>query len=82
MGNLPALLPNAIFRFGLVKFIVIVSNNYSKVIDKMGFTIEDKALIIINDSFLIDFSRGRQPIKRLCIASIHIRTIKLRQTFR
>jgi hypothetical protein len=26
--------------------------------------------------------RGRQPVKRLCIASIHMSTIKLRQTFR
>jgi hypothetical protein len=36
--------------------------------------------ILIN-YLIIDFSRGRQPIKRLCIASIHMCTIKLRETF-
>jgi hypothetical protein len=41
---------------------------------KMGFTIEGKALI--------DFSRGGQPIKRLCIGGIIIGTTEPRQTFR
>jgi hypothetical protein len=50
----------------------------------MAFTNEDKALIIINSKLMkkIDISRGRQPVKRLCIASIHMCTIKLRETFR
>jgi hypothetical protein len=44
---------------------------------KMGFTIEDKALIDI------DFSRGGKPIKRLCIGGIIIiGTTEPRQTFR
>jgi hypothetical protein len=41
----------------------------------MGFNIEDKAFMINNQ---LIFNRGRQPIKRLCIASIHIRMSKLR----
>jgi hypothetical protein len=63
------------FRQSLQMFPVTVSNNYSRISGKMSFTIEDKALII-------DFSRGRQPIKRLCLASTHMCTIKLRQMFR
>jgi hypothetical protein len=64
------------FRQNLPTFPVIVSNNYPRISGKMSSTIEDKALIII------DFSRGRQPIKRLCIASVHMCTIKLRETLR
>jgi hypothetical protein len=45
-----------VFDFGksLRRFPVIVSNNYPRIIDEMGFTtftIEDKALIIINNKF-------------------------------
>jgi hypothetical protein len=44
-------------------FTVIVSNCCPRISGKMGFTIEDKALLI--NQLIRDFSRGRQPIKRL-----------------
>jgi hypothetical protein len=37
------------FRQSLRMFPVIVSNNYPRISSKMGFNIEDKALIIINN---------------------------------
>jgi hypothetical protein len=37
------------FWQSLKTFTVIVNNNYPRISDKMGFTIEDEALIIIND---------------------------------
>jgi hypothetical protein len=37
------------FWKSLKTFTVIVNNNYPRISDKMGFTIEDEALIIIND---------------------------------
>jgi hypothetical protein len=49
---------------------VIVSNNYPRINGKISSTIGDKASIII------DYSRVWQPIKRLCIASILMCTIK------
>jgi hypothetical protein len=38
-----------VFYFGLRTFPVIVSNNYARINGKMGFTIEDKTLIINNE---------------------------------
>jgi hypothetical protein len=61
------------FRQSLRTFPVIVSNNDPKISGKISFAIEDKPLII--NKLIIDFSRGRQPIKRLCIACIHMCTI-------
>jgi hypothetical protein len=60
-----------VFDFGRAykPFPVIVSNNYPRISGKLGFII-------------IDFSGGRQPIRRLCIARIDMCTIKLRKTFR
>jgi hypothetical protein len=43
-------------------FTVIVSNNYLRISGKMGFTIEHKALIIINYVIFNRFFRVRQPI--------------------
>jgi hypothetical protein len=37
------------FRQNLRTFPIIVSNNYSRISGKMGFAIEDKALIIIDN---------------------------------
>jgi hypothetical protein len=34
------------FRQSLRTFAVIVSNNYPRISSKMGFTVEDKALVI------------------------------------
>jgi hypothetical protein len=43
----------------------------------MSSTIEDEGLIIkLINLLIIDFSRGRQPVKRPCIASINQCTIK------
>jgi hypothetical protein len=95
MGNVPVLLPNATplvgrffveiskkhqqcafrFRQSLQTFTVIVSNNFPRISGKMRLTIEEKAFSLRNGV-------NGQPIKRLCIASIIRRTIKVRQTLR
>jgi hypothetical protein len=52
---------------------------FSKISGKMRFTIEEKAFLL---GCYFRNGVNRQPIKRLCIASIIRRTIKVRQTLR
>jgi hypothetical protein len=48
----------------------------------MDFTIEKKALIINNNEFIFNrFLRGRQPIKRLCVVSVHMRISQTKTNF-
>jgi hypothetical protein len=59
-------------------FTIILSKNYPKISGKIGFTIEEKAFLLER---YFQNRVNRQPIERLCIASIIMRTIKVRQTF-
>jgi hypothetical protein len=48
------------FRESFHTFTVIVSNNYRRISAKMSFTVEDKALIVINNRLINNrfFERG------------------------
>jgi hypothetical protein len=78
MDNLPALLPNVTAlskkrqrctvinlenNFSIsAKFTVIVSNNYPRISGKIGFTIEEKPILL---EYYLRNGVNRQPIKRL-----------------